>query len=96
MDWRIYYENSVVSGSTWKEWIKARDEGVQVVVAMQSPAPPYPDRVEAGFCFCGKTDRTFYTGANQYDPLGYGHMKFGALLSDKEYLKVWEMAYGDD
>ncbi len=96
VDWRIYYKNSVVSGSTKKEWLEAQNDGVQVVVVLQSPIPPYPDRVKTGFCFCGKSDRSFYTGVSEYDPLGYNHMKFGSLLSDEEYTKVWERAYGDD
>ncbi len=96
MRWKIYYEDLVVSGSTRKQWIEAPNDGVQVVVVMQPPTPPYPDRVKTGFCFCGKADRTFYTGVSQYDPLGYDHKKSGLLLPDDEYLKVWERAYGDD
>lgn len=96
MFWKIYYKNSVISGSTKKAWIKARSDGVQVVVVMQPPTPPYPDRVKTGFCFCGRADRAFYTGVNEYDPLRYGHIKSGSLLSDLKYAKVWERAYGDD
>ncbi len=96
MKWRIYYQDVVVSGASKQEWIKAPDDGVQVVVAMQPPSRPYPDRSKTGFVFCGRNDRTFYTGVDRFDPFGYGHMKAGSLLSDKDYAQTWGRAYGDD
>jgi len=95
MNWRIYYKDAVISGSSKQEWVEAPDEGVQVVVMLEPPSRPYPDRRSTGFVFSGRTDYTFYTGVDQFDPLGYG-VKTGAWLSDEDYARVWERAYGDD
>lgn len=95
MRWRIYYADGVVSGFTRKAWIAAPDTGVQVVAIMEAPARPYPDRRVTGFLYCGRADRTFYTGVDEYDPLSYGHIKRGSLLSKPDYDAVWEHAHGD-
>ncbi len=96
MNWRIYYKDAVISGASQAEWFEAAAEGVQVVALMRPPTSPYPDRVKTGFVFSGRSDRTFYTGVDQYDPLGYGYVKTGLLLPDEDYARVWERAYGDD
>jgi len=95
MAWRIYYKDAVVSGTTQQEWIDAPDIGVQVVAVMQPVLPPYPDRRKTGFVFCGRKDRILYTGVDQYDPLGYGHIKTGLLIGDNKYRAAWERAYVD-
>jgi len=96
LKWKIYYHDSVFEGTTLEEWIAAPDDGVQVVVIEAPwPEPPYPDRFETGWVSCARRDKQFYTGVDEYDPLGYGVKKFGSLLSDEDYFAIWDKAYGD-
>ncbi len=95
MDWRIYYEDQVVTGSSKEAWIKAPDGGVQVVTVMEEPSFPYPDRRITGYVHCLKEGRMLYTGVDEYDPLGYGHVKTGLLVDDSKYWIAWERAYGN-
>lgn len=95
MDWRIDYKDQIITGSSRDAWIRAPDEGVQVVTVMQKPSFPYPNRRVTGYVHCIREGRTLYTGVDKYDPLDYGHVKFGSLLSDNEYSKVWDRAYGN-
>lgn len=94
---KIYYSDTVLSGDGQQDWINAPDQDVQVVVVMEHrPEPPnLPDRFATGFVYTLRTDRIFYTGVDEYDPLGYGSTKFGSLLSDQAYFTIWEEAYAD-
>ena len=97
MTWRIYYSGGmVVNGATPLEWKDAPAEDVQVVVVLSPPPLVPPDRFRTGYVHCGRKDRTFYTGVDEYDPLGYGQPKFGSLLSDDDYFAIWDRAYGDN
>lgn len=97
--WRIYYAGPpfVIEGRTQHHWLAAPAAGVQVVVVLSPPPDPRPDRHVTGYVECSRTrpGRTFYTGVDEYDPLGYGAVKRGTLLPDAEYRAIWERAYGD-
>lgn len=94
---RIYYgDGSVYDGSSKEDWIAAPSENVQVVVLLVPwPEPPYPNAMETGWVGCARRDRQFYTGVDQFDPLGTGQPKRGKLLPDEQYWKMWEEAYGN-
>jgi hypothetical protein len=94
--WRIYYSASTFDGETQQDWEAAPSTDVQVIVVFEPrPEPPnLPDRFTTGFVFTHRQDVTFYTGIDDYDPLNYGSFKSGSLLSDTDYLSVWEQAYG--
>ena len=95
--WRIFYGDGRVSeGSTGRQWRRARDDDVQVVVVLAPPPVPPPDRFATGYVGCARKDCTFYTGVDKYDPLDYGTIKRGKLLSDDVYRVIWERAYGDN
>lgn len=99
MRFRIYYaDGTVFDGEGIEEWASAPENGVQVVALMSSrPSSwPLPYPKETGFVFSGRTDRTFFTGVDEYDPLNSGVKKFGTLLSDAEYTAIWERAYDDN
>lgn len=95
--WRIYFgDGSIAEGSTGRQWRRARNDDVQVVVVFTPPPQPAPDRFVTGYVGCGRKDRTFYTGVDEYDPLDYGTVKRGRLISDEDYLAIWGRAYGND
>lgn len=95
---KIYYSDSVYEGDGQQDWVNAPDQDVQVVVVMEHrPEPPnLPDRFTTGFVYTAKNSSTFYTGVDDYDPMNYGSIKYGALLPDAEYFAIWDLAYGDN
>lgn len=94
---RVYYTGPICrTARNRDEWAALPADGVQVVVVEEPPSPPYPDRHQTGFVFCGKTHYTYYTGVDVYDPLEYGIPKYGELIGDTEYLEIWSLAYADD
>jgi len=95
MRWAIFYSELVFTGSSRKEWLSAPDDDVQVVVVYEPPPTPKPDRFLTGYVGCGDKERTFYTGVDSYDPLGYGVAKGGRLLEDTHYQRVWGLACGN-
>lgn len=92
---KIYYSDTEYFGNGQQDWEAAPSTDVQVIVVFEPrPEPPnLPDRFTTGFVFTHRQDVTFYTGVDDYDPLNYGSFKSGSLLSDSEYLSVWELAY---
>jgi hypothetical protein len=93
--WSIYYAGGLrVEGSGAAEWRAAPGTGVQVVVVHEPPPVPRPDRFATGYVHNGDAARTFYTGADTYDPFGWG-VKLGSLIGDAEYHAIWERACGD-
>jgi len=94
--WKIYYANNlVVEGESKEDWLNAPNYGVQVVVVLSPPPEPKPDRFKTGYVVCGRTDCTFYTGVDWFDPLFFGAPKEGQLLSDEDYFNIWDIAYGN-
>ncbi len=95
--WSIWYEDaSRFDGSSLEDWIKAPESGVQVVIIHELPSSPFPDKFTTGFCFNGNQRKTFFTGVDLYDPLNYGIKKKGSLISNNDYMKIWELANGND
>lgn len=98
MRWRIYYTDLTFYGSTREHWISAPQSGVQVV-SLEIPVPDVhrgealPDKA-TGFVYGSRRDRQFFTGVDEYDPMGYGP-KFGTLIPDADYWRIWELAYGE-
>lgn len=95
---KIYYtDGSVVEGSSKQNWLAAPDTGVQVVAVLQSPptSENLPDRLKTGYVHCGRKDRMLFTGVDWFDPLNFGHLKEGELMSDEDYFAIWDRAYGD-
>lgn len=95
MKWAIFYSDSVVIGDSREAWLSAPYGDVQVVVVYEPPPTPRPSRMLTGYVACGDKERTFYTGVDWYDPLGYGDMKKGRLLEDAHYQRVWGLACGN-
>lgn len=106
MRWRIHYPDRVVEGSTRAEWEAAPDEGVQVVVVLE-PYPDHPDG-EPHRPVAGVDDRQVWTGVDPYDPASESArreapslpsdwpVKYGSLLPDADYFRIWEeAAHGD-
>ena len=92
---RIYYRDNVVQGHTQQDWIDAPDHGVQVIVEMRdsdySPNRTYdpgdgPTRV---------LGRHLWDGDDEFDPFGWG-VKYGELVSDKQFFQIWNAACADD
>lgn len=86
--WRIYYSDQTIVGETVADWIAAPDEDVQVVVLYEPTDYRGWKGVEDG-------NRQLWTGDDEFDPFGYGHLKYGRLLSDEEYFLIWEQAIAD-
>lgn len=95
MLWRIYYDDPLQDyvGENQEDWIKVPVDGVQVIVLYEPPkiphwTYPYNDKVVT------VTDRQLWTGLDVYDPFGWG-IKYGSLISDKDYLDIWIRACTD-
>lgn len=99
MTWRIYYgDGTRADGANKADWQVAPASGVQVVCVLDTAPTPLPDRFETGFVHCQllRPGRAYYTGVDEYDPLGYGVAKAGSLIAAAAYLEIWDRAYADD
>lgn len=85
--WSIHYGNGrVVWGRTEKSWLRAPKRGVQAV-ALHDGAGNSTCREDGSAI----TDRSLWTGTDEYDPFGWGP-KRGALIEDDAYWAIWAEA----
>jgi len=86
--WSIWYaDGSRVDGTTAADWHAAPKYGVQVVAEWRIPASH-----ERRWYLVD--DRFLWTGTDTFDPFGWG-VKYGSLLSDADYFRIWNTAaYG--
>jgi hypothetical protein len=85
--WSIYYaDGSHWAGESETDWYLAPDGGVQVIVG--------PPGYWGGGGWIGVTDRSLWTGEDEYDPFGFG-VKRGSVVPDDDYWKIWVLAAYD-
>lgn len=82
----VYYPDGRLDGRTEDDWLSMPDDGVQIVVRWE----PTDYRGWEGI----SGDREVWTGVDVYDPFDWGP-KTGTLLSDDDYLAIWEQMKAD-
>lgn len=85
MLWKIHYADRTLRGRTVKSFQRAPKHGVQVIAVF---GEGHNSRCREDGSLVG--DRKLYTGEGKYELAGC--VKYGSLISDADYWRIWEEA----